>query len=78
MLQRQEPERYLDTVGLSGSHPLAPTIFFDREGSVSGVAAFQPREQLRYNGVRKVRAVRAVRTEEMPLLLRKTAECCKT
>jgi hypothetical protein len=52
--------------------------FFDLEGSVSGVAAFQPREQLRYNGVRKVRAVRVVRTEEMSILLRKTTEWCKT
>ena len=36
--------------------------FLDPEGSVSGVAAFQPREQLRYNGVRKVRMVRTVRS----------------
>ncbi|CAN5464617.1 hypothetical protein BH20ACI3_BH20ACI3_35170 [soil metagenome] len=40
--------------------------------------AFQPREQLRYNGVRKVRKVRAVRMEEMPFFLRKIRKCCKT
>jgi hypothetical protein len=53
-------------------------IFLIGKGRFLELLLFQPREQLRYNGVRKVRAVRAVRTEEMALLLRKTAECCQT
>ena len=65
----------VDTVGSSTPTHLP---FLIGKVQVSGVAAFQPREQLRYNGVRKVRKVRAVRMEEMPFYLRKITKCRKT
>jgi hypothetical protein len=58
-----------------GMRTMRDAIFLIGKGRFLELLLFQPREQLRYNGVRKVRAVR---TEEMALLLRKTAECCQT
>jgi hypothetical protein len=51
--------------------------FFDK-GRFLEVAAFHSGEQLRYNGVRKVRAVQPVRVERMSVFIRKIAKCCKT